>query len=104
MERQRITRLKEKVSSLTTVIGKLKQKSLISTECVKMLRDSFNGVAAQLLSRVHEKSNQATFQKILRLLRSPYISTQQKYTNVCEHFNLALPHPNTIHTWYRSVC
>ena len=102
--RMKASRLKKKVDSLTSVVSALKKENLISSECATMLETTFSGVPKELMKRLvtqKKKKNPGAYPKELRTFAMTlkfYYAKAYKY--VRESFDLALPHPSVISSWY----
>ena len=104
----KIRRLKKKCQSLSEVVHELKKKQLISSNCEEMLKQSVSGVPQDVMKRIlHQKSkvpSRSTYPEELRsfaLTLSFY--SMKAYNYVRKTFQLALPHPSTLRTWYRGL-
>ena len=89
-----------KVSCLTQVITYLKEKLLISSGCAEMLENSFSGVHKTLLSRRAQGKRLKVSEEVHSFARTLHFYSAKAYRFVREVFDLVLPHPNTIRTWY----
>ena len=107
VEQQKTRRLKRKVSSLKSVIDSLHDQNLISTNCAEMLESTFSGVPKEVFERISQPSNGRNSCAYPEDLRAFAMTLQfysaKAYDYVRETFNLALPHPRTIRSWYSGV-
>ena len=76
----------------------MKNKNLISTNCEETMKRKFSGVSLDILKRAENKG------KCTPQLRAFAITLQfyskKAYDYVRKTFNLALPHPRVLRTWY----
>ena len=97
-------RLKKKVSSLTTVVSELKKENLVSKDCASILERTFSGVTRELMKRLvtqKKKKNPGAYPKELRafaMILKFYSAKAYKY--VRKSFDLGLPHPSVVSSWY----
>ena len=107
VEQQKTRRLRKQVSDLNTVIDSLRNQHLISTNCAEMLESTFSGVPKEIFQRIIENSDSKHSNAFPEDLRSFAMTLQfysaKAYDYVRETFDLALPHPRTIRTWYCGV-
>ena len=101
--RMKASRLKKKVDSLTSVSA-LKKENLISSECATMLETTFSGVPKELMKRLvtqKKKKNPGAYPKELRTFAMTLkFYSAKAYKYVRESFDLGLPHPSVISSWY----
>ncbi|XP_071384885.1 DNA transposase THAP9 [Centroberyx affinis] len=103
LEKEKTKRLKKRVSSLTEIINELKQKMLISTGCAEMLENSFSGVSKELLTRVEQGKKSKVSEELRSFAMTLHFYSAKAYAYVREIFDLVLPHPDTIRTWYSNI-
>ncbi len=103
LEKEKTKRLKQKVDSLAEVISVLKQKSLISSGCAEMLENSFSGVPKEILIRVEHGKRSKVSEELRSFAMTLHFYSAKAYAYVRECFDLALPHPDTIRTWYSNI-
>ena len=103
VEKQKTKLLQRKISSLTEVIIVLKQKLLISTGCAEMLEDSFSGVPKALLTRITQKKKVKVSEELRSFAMTLHFYSAKAYAYVRECFDLVLPHPETIRSWYSKI-
>ena len=103
LEKQKTTRLKIKINCLTEVISELKQKMLISTGCAEMLEASFSGVPKEILIRVKQRKKQKVLEELRSFAMTLHFYSAKAYAYVRECFDLVLPHPETIRSWYSKI-
>lgn len=107
-----IKRLKEqnrrkanKILTLMTLLNCLKQKSLINDDQANFLQ-STNVTTRELCARQQKNKNKISTSKYSPALRTfaltLYYYSTKAYNYVRKIFNCSLPHPHTIHKWYKS--
>ena len=107
-EHQKTRRLRKKVDSLSAVVDEIQQKNLISPICAEVLETTFSGiplhVAQRLLKKRQGKAGQHEYDPELRsfAMTLNYYSSKA-YNYVRETFNLCLPHPSTLKSWYTGI-
>ena len=96
--------LKRKVSSLASVVNELQKEQLISSDCASILETTFSGVPKELMKRLvtqQEKKNPGAYPKELRAFAMTLkFYSAKAYKFVRESFDLGLPHPSVISSWY----
>ena len=107
IEKQRVHRLKKKVASLKSLIGNLKSKDLISSNCEDYLNMKFSGVSVDILKRAmnptkHGKKGACT-PELRAFAMTLQFYSKKAYNYVRDTFNLALPHERVIQDWYSKV-
>ena len=102
--RMKASRLKKKVDSRTSVVSALKKENLISSECATMLETTFSGVPKELMKRLvtqKKKKNPGAYPKELRTFAMTLkFYSAKAYKYVRQSFDLGLPHPSVISSWY----
>ena len=97
-------RLKKKVSSLTTVVSELKKENLVSKDCASILERTFSGVTRELMKRLvtqKKKKNPGAYPKELRAFAMTLkFYSAKAYKYVRKSFDLGLPHPSVVSSWY----
>lgn len=101
----KVRRLKQKVKSLADVVSNLKDKNMISANCEAMLNNTFSGVPLEIMKRlVNHKSSRPSRESYPEELKSFALTlsfySAKAYNYVRKTFQLALPHPSTIRSWY----
>uniref|UniRef100_A0A8C5BZB7 THAP-type domain-containing protein n=1 Tax=Gadus morhua TaxID=8049 RepID=A0A8C5BZB7_GADMO len=96
-------KFKIKVSCLTQVIASLKEKLLISSGCAEMLENSFSGVHKTLLSRRVQSKRLKVSEELRSFAMTLHFYSAKAYSFVRKAFDLVLPHPATIRTWYSHI-
>ena len=101
-------RLKKQCQSLSEVIKDLKESSMISSNCEEMLQQAYSGVPLEITKRILQQKSSVPSRasypdelKSFALTLSFY--SVKAYNYVRKTFKLALPHPSTLRTWYRSM-
>ena len=97
-------RLKKKLSSLTTVVSELKKENLVSNDCASILERTFSGVTRDLMKRLvtqKKKKNPGAYPKELRAFAMTLkFYSAKAYKYVRKSFDLGLPHPSVVSSWY----
>ncbi len=92
-------RLKKKVNSLTSVVSELKKEKLVSSD--------FSGVPKELMKRLvtqKKKKNPGAYPKELRSFAMTLkFYSVKAYKYVRNSFDLGLPHPSVISSWYNAM-
>lgn len=106
-EKQKTRRLKQKVSSLKSVVDSLREKNLISTNCAEMLESNFGAVPREIFERILDKKegrNPGQYPEELKAfaMTLQFYSTKA-YEYVRETFDMGLPHPSHIRSWYSEI-
>jgi len=109
MLQQRVGRMKKKVDCMNNLIKELKSKFKLTDNATDILTVSGSAITKDLLARMAKQ------QRSGHLLRSKYSAALRQfsltlnfysakaYQYVRNTFNLALPHPSVVQTWYRSI-
>ena len=96
--------LKKKVESLTSVVSELKKKKLVSGDCASILETTFSGVPKELMKRLvtqKKKKNAGAYPLELRTFAMTLkFYSAKAYKYVRKSFDLGLPHPSVISSWY----
>ena len=108
MEQQRTRRLKKKVVHLSAVVDDLREKSLISSDCAEILEKTFSGVPLEVMQRLLCKKQQKAgkqqySQEIRSFAMTLHFYSAKAYDYVRETFDLCLPAPSTMRTWFAGV-
>ena len=97
-------RYKKKVQSLTSVVSELKKEKLVSSDCASILETTFSGVPKELMKRLvtqKKKKNPGAYPKELRAFAMTLkFYSAKAYKYVRSTFDLGLPHPSVISSWY----
>ena len=100
-------RLKRKVNSLTSVVSELKKEKLVSSDCASILETTFSGVPKELMKRLvtqKKKKNPGAYPKELRSFAMTLkFYSAKAYKYVRNSFDLGLPHPSVISSWYNAM-
>ena len=100
-------RLKKKVNSLTSVVSELKKEKLVSSDCASILETTFSGVPKELMKRLvtqKKKKNPGAYPKELRSFAMTLkFYSAKAYKYVRNSFDLGLPHPSVISSWYNAM-
>ena len=106
-EQQRSTRLRKKAETLQAVIKDIEDQNLISPACAEVLEKTFSGVSLGILQRILKKGQGKAGHEYDVELRSFALTlnyySSKAYNYVRETFDLCLPHPSTIRSWYTGV-
>ncbi|KAJ4948187.1 hypothetical protein JOQ06_019724 [Pogonophryne albipinna] len=76
---------------------------LISTGCAEMLEASFSGVPKEILIRVKQRKKQKVSEELRSFAMTLHFYSAKAYAFVRECFDLVLPHPETIRSWYSKI-
>ena len=105
--RMKNIRLKKKVESLQTVVDELKKKNFVSDKCAILLENTFSGVSRKMMERLVQQKKKKSSSAYPPELRSFAITlkyySSKAYQFVRKSFDLALPHPSVIRSWYSSI-
>ena len=100
-------RFKKKVKSLQNVVDDLKKKKLVSDECAAILETTFSGVPQQLMRRIVQQKKSKSAGAYSPELRSFALTlkyySSKAYRFVRKSFDLGLPHPSVIRSWYSII-
>lgn len=104
----KVRRLKVKVKTLTDIVKDLRKKHMISGNCEEVLRQIYSGVPLEIMKRiVRQKSAIPTRASYPEELKSFALTLSfyslKAYNYVRKTFQLALPHPSTLRTWYKGI-
>ena len=108
-KKRTISRLKKKVSHLKQIIYDLKRKDFISTEASSLLEQSISDVPRSLIQRfiLNSRKGKATRKKYPPELRSFALTlhfyASKAYDYVRKTFELCLPAPSVIRSWYFNI-
>ena len=107
ISQQKTRRRNRKVSTLASVVSELKEKNLINSDCATLLETTFSGVPKELMKRLvtqKKKKNPGAYPLELRsfAMTLKFYSTKA-YNYVRKSFNLGLPNPTVIRSWYSSM-
>ena len=101
---KKTSRLKKKVRSLTSVVSELKKENLVSSDCASILERTFSGVPKELMKRLvtqKKKKNPGAYPKELRAFAMTLkFYSAKAYKYVRNSFDLGLPHPSVVSSWY----
>ena len=104
---KRTHRLKRKVNSLTSVVSELKKEKLVSSDCASILETTFSGVPKELMKRLvtqKKKKNPGAYPKELRSFAMTLkFYSAKAYKYVRNSFDLGLPDPSVISSWYNAM-
>lgn len=100
---QNVKRMKITVSTLRSVIADLKKRKLVCDDCVYML-NQYDDFKPQLFKRMTKNLKNAKYAPELRSFAiTLHFYSPKAYAYVRNKFNLALPHPRVIRSWYSSI-
>lgn len=103
-EHQKSERLKKKVSDLSSVVETLKKERIVSTNCADMLETTISCVPQEIMKRVLKTKNLCKYSKELKAFAMTlHFYSAKAYQYVRENFDLALPNPRTIRSWYSRI-
>ena len=101
---KKVCRLKRKVSNLTSVVNELQVEKLISSDCASILETTFSDIPRELMKRLvmqTQKKNPGAYPKELRSFAMTLkFYSAKAYKYVQESFDLGLPHPSVVSSWY----
>ena len=109
VKQQAARRLTKKVETLEDVVKALKEKDLVSDNCVSVLEKTISGVSLQLVLRQLAQRKDIPFSdrqyppELRSFALTLHFYSAKAYNFVRETFDLALPHPKTLSKWYRAV-
>ncbi|XP_041978028.1 THAP domain-containing protein 3-like [Aricia agestis] len=100
---QNVKLLKLRVSSLRIVIADLKKKKQACDDCVYVL-NQYDDFKPQLFQRMSKNVKRAKYAPELRSFAiTLHFYSPKAYSYVRKKFDLALPHPRVIRSWYSSI-
>ena len=92
---------------MQAVIKDIEDQNLISPACAEVLEKTFSGVPLGILQRILKKGQGKAGHEYDVELRSFALTlnyySSKAYNYVRETFDLCLPHPSTIRSWYTGV-
>ncbi len=93
------------MNSLTSVVSESKKEKLVSSDCASILETTFSGVPKELMKRlVTQKKNAGAYPKELRSFAMTLkFYSAKAYKYVRNSFDLGLPHPLVISSWYNAM-
>ena len=101
---KKVHKLRRKVNCLTSVVSELQKEKLISNDCASILETTFSEVPRELMKRLvtqTQKKNPGAYPKELRSFAMTLkFYSAKAYKFVRERFDLGLPHPSVISSWY----
>ena len=106
VQRQKVVRQRKKVEHLQTVIDSLQDENMISTNCAEVLQATFSVVPNELMQRMLNGTNnkgKAYCDELNAFAMTLQFYSTKAYNFVRETFNLALPHPRCIRSWYSGI-
>ena len=108
MQKQKVVRLRKKVDHLQTVIESLQDGNLISANCCEVLQATFSGVPSELMQRMlncktSTGKGHAYCDELQAFAMTLQFYSAKAYDFVRETFDLALPHPRSLRTWYSHI-
>ena len=107
VSQRKTSRPKKKVDSLISVVESVKENHVVSSACADVLETTFAGASRDLMKRiVSQKANKkpgAYTAKLRSFAMTLKLYSAKAYKYVRNTFDLGLPHPSTITTWYGAV-
>ena len=108
MQKQKGVRLRKKVDHLQTVIESLQDGNLISANCSEVLQAIFSGVPSELMQRMlncktSRGKGRAYCDELQAFAMTLQFYSAKAYDFVRETFDLTLPHPRSLRTWYSHI-
>ena len=108
LEQQKSRRLKQKVSTLSSVVSKLRELNLVSSSCAEVLEASFSGVPKQVMQRILRRQHNSKFRaaypdELKYFAMTLQFYSAKAYQYVRRTFDLALPTARQIRAWYGGV-
>jgi len=106
---QRVRRMKKKVHSMNDLIKELRSKFKLTDNATDILTVSGSAITNDLLDRISKQqtASRLTKRKYTAALRQFSLTlnfySAKAYQYVRNTFNLALPHPSVLQSWYRSI-
>jgi hypothetical protein len=106
---QKSRRLENKVSTLQEVIATLKKERMVSESGAELLQNTISGVPLSILQRTssNAKSGKLTRQAFPPELRAFALTlnfySPKAYNYVRKTFQMSLPHPSVIRSWYACI-
>ncbi len=90
---------------MTSVVSELKKEKLVSCDCASILETTFSGAPKELMKRlVMQKKNPGAYSKELRLFAMTLkFYSAKAYKYVRDSFDVGLPHPSVISSWYNAI-
>ena len=107
VSQRKTSRLKKKVDSLISVVTSLKENHLVSSACADVLETTFAAASRDLMKRIVSqnvnKKPGAYTAALWSFAMTLKFYSAKAYKYVRNTFDLGLPHPSTIRTWYGAV-
>jgi len=106
---QRIRRLKKKVTSLSEITETLKENHMISENGADVLTGGFSDIPKEVVTRMLRDKKKGHLQRtkyppaLRKFALTLNFYSPKAYRYVRDTFELALPHPSVLQSWYRSV-
>ena len=99
-----IKRLKKKVSSLKQVIANLRKNNMIDKRCEDLLQKKFSGPSLEIYKRLVKGGKYGKYSENFKSFAlTLHFYSRKAYNFLRKSFNLALPHPNKITSWYSKI-
>ena len=106
-QQQKRRRLHKRVVHLNNIIDDLKTNNLVSSSCADVLEASFSGVPQQIMKRIlagrRPCKGKAYHEELKAFAFTLHFYSSKAYDFVRQTFDLALPHPRHIRTWYSKI-
>lgn len=103
VEKQRTRRLRAKLTTLSDVFQKLQQEMLISTKCAERMEATYSGLTNEIIGRLKQGKRSKVSKDLKSFAMTLHFYSPKAYDYVRHCFEDALPHPDTIRTWYTSI-
>ena len=105
VSQKKTNRLKKKISNLNSLVTLLQDENRISSHCAELLETTLTGVPKKLLERITgKKPKKGEYPEELKAFAMTLqFYSSKAYNYVRETFDLALPHPRQIRSWYKGV-
>ena len=93
-----------RITSLKNLVSTLKKKNFISSNCEDVLNLHFTGIPLALIKRIKSGVKRVKYSKELKAFAlTLQFYSSKAYSYVRQTFNLALPHPSIIRSWYTKI-
>ena len=103
-QHQKRRRLHRKVEKMSVIIDELKENQLVSPSCADLLEASCSGIPQLIMKRLlagrKPSRGHAYHEELKAFALTLHFYSAKAYNFVRQSFQLALPHPRHIRTWY----
>lgn len=100
---ERCERQEQKIQCLKELVTNLQAKNLISQKTANLMEERFSDVSHELFRRMFSGKNIEYSDTLKSFSLTLYFYSPCAYEYVRNALDLALPHPNTLRSWYNSV-